>query len=56
VNSARQRAHATLAAKAPSADGPATADAPGDDQLLARLADAFEHADVDSLVSLVRPS
>ena len=56
VNSARQRAHATLAAKAPSADGPATADAPGDDQLLARLAEAFEHADVDSLVSLVRPS
>jgi RNA polymerase sigma-70 factor (ECF subfamily) len=57
VNSARQRAHATLAAKAPSPDAvtPAATDDP-DDALLTRLAHAFHHADVDTLVTLVRPT
>jgi RNA polymerase sigma-70 factor (ECF subfamily) len=53
VNSALQRARATLAAVAPSRDAPASVEA-ADAELLARYVDAFERYDMDALTSLVR--
>jgi RNA polymerase sigma-70 factor (ECF subfamily) len=53
VNSALQRARATLEAVAPSRDAPASVEA-ADAELLARYVDAFERYDMDALTSLVR--
>jgi RNA polymerase sigma-70 factor (ECF subfamily) len=52
VNSALQRARATIEQHLP-AGLPAAPD-PGERELLARYVDAFEHDDVDALVSLLR--
>jgi RNA polymerase sigma-70 factor (ECF subfamily) len=52
VNSALQRARATLAARDPDASRP-SAVAAGQKTLLARYVDAFERYDIDSLVSLL---
>ena len=52
VNSALQRARATLAARDPDASRP-PAVAAGQKALLARYVDAFERYDIDSLVSLL---
>jgi RNA polymerase sigma-70 factor (ECF subfamily) len=54
VTSARQRARATLRARA--ASGEVADGSPCRDPLLARVATAFEQSDVDRLVSLVRPA
>ncbi|MGH8972022.1 MAG: sigma-70 family RNA polymerase sigma factor [Acidimicrobiia bacterium] len=54
VNSALQRARATLAARQFDADGAAAEPADADQQaLLARYVDAFERYDIESLVSLL---
>ena len=53
INSALQRARATLAARAPSSAVPATAEAT-DRALLARYVDAFERYDISQLVALLR--
>ena len=53
INSALQRARATLAAQAPSSSVPATAEAT-DRALLARYVDAFERYDISQLVALLR--
>jgi RNA polymerase sigma-70 factor (ECF subfamily) len=52
VNSALQRARATLAAADPEASSPAPVD-PEQQALLARYVDAFERYDISSLVSLI---
>ena len=52
VNSALQRARATLAARDPDASGPAAV-AADQKALLARYVDAFERYDITSLVSLL---
>lgn len=53
VNSALQRARATLEAKGPpSAEAPGQLDAP-DRELLARYVEAFERYDMDALTSLI---
>jgi RNA polymerase sigma-70 factor (ECF subfamily) len=52
VNSALQRARATLEAAPVDADGPATVDA-DQQELLARYVDAFERYDITSLVALL---
>jgi RNA polymerase sigma-70 factor (ECF subfamily) len=54
VNSALQRARATLAASQSSVDDPSPPDDPERRLLLARYVDAFERFDVDELVSLLR--
>ena len=51
VNSALQRARATLQVESPPATGPTALDA-GQRELLARFLDAFERYDITSLVSL----
>lgn len=51
VNSALQRARATLAARSDDTPGSLTA---SQERLLNRYLDAFEHYDVDALVSLLR--
>jgi RNA polymerase sigma-70 factor (ECF subfamily) len=53
VNSALQRARATIAASGASADGPAAPLDQADRALLARYVDAFEHFDIDALVALL---
>ena len=53
VNSALQRARATLAATGATADGPAAPLSQDDHALLARYVDAFEHYDIDALVALL---
>jgi RNA polymerase sigma-70 factor (ECF subfamily) len=52
VNSALQRARATLAAAKPTADATASVDG-ADAELLARYVDAFERYDLDALTSLI---
>ena len=52
VNSALQRARATLDARALAPDGPPSIDA-ADGELLARYVDAFERYDMDALTSLI---
>jgi RNA polymerase sigma-70 factor (ECF subfamily) len=52
VNSALQRARATLDARALSPDGPPSVEA-ADGELLARYVDAFERYDMDALTSLI---
>lgn len=52
VNSALQRARATLAASDVSTDGPASVDV-ADAELLARYVDAFERYDMDALTDLI---
>lgn len=56
VNSALQRARATLAARAPSPerDGGTAELTPGEARLLARYVEAFERYDVDRLAALLR--
>ena len=53
VNSALQRARATLAANTPDADRPAAPIDQAGRALLARYVDAFEHYDIDALVALL---
>lgn len=53
VNSALQRARATLAADAPPARGPERL-TPAQETLLARYVDAFERYDVDALAAMLR--
>jgi RNA polymerase sigma-70 factor, ECF subfamily len=52
VNSALQRARATLEANEVSADGPVSLDA-ADAELLARYVEAFQNYDMDALTSLI---
>src|SRR5256885_4522252 len=53
VNSALQRARATLDARSPTAaDAPPTLEEP-DRELLARYVEAFERYDIEALVSLI---
>jgi RNA polymerase sigma-70 factor (ECF subfamily) len=54
VNSALQRARATLAAREVSTDDPAPALAQEDRVLLHRYVEAFERYDIDALTSLIR--
>jgi RNA polymerase sigma-70 factor (ECF subfamily) len=54
VNSALQRARATLDSVAPDAEGPAWVDDAEQQQLLSRYLDAFERYDVAALISLLR--
>ena len=53
VNSALQRARATLATSGATADGPAAPLSQDDNALLARYVDAFEHYDIVALVALL---
>ncbi len=53
VNSALQRARATIAASGATPDGAPTALDQADRALLARYVDAFEHYDIDALVALL---
>ncbi len=53
VNSALQRARATIAASGADADGAAAPLDQADSALLARYVDAFEHYDIDALVALL---
>jgi RNA polymerase sigma-70 factor (ECF subfamily) len=53
INSALQRARATLDAAGVSAELAPAADAAGDGELLARYVDAFERYDMDALTSLI---
>jgi RNA polymerase sigma-70 factor (ECF subfamily) len=53
VNSALQRARATIAASGATPDGPAAPMDQADRALLARYVDAFEHFDIDALVALL---
>ena len=53
VNSALQRARATLADRDVAVDDPAPAMGDGDRALLARYVDAFESFDIDALVALL---
>jgi RNA polymerase sigma-70 factor (ECF subfamily) len=54
VNSALQRARATLEASGASLGDPVPAMGQSDRELLARYVDAFERYDIDSLTSLIR--
>ena len=54
VNSALQRARATLAAKQVTASDPAEPTDPDQQALLRRYVDAFERYDMDSLTSLLQ--
>jgi RNA polymerase sigma-70 factor (ECF subfamily) len=53
VNSALQRARATIAATGATAEGTAAPLDQADRKLLARYVDAFEHYDIDALVALL---
>ncbi|HEY7524507.1 MAG TPA: sigma-70 family RNA polymerase sigma factor [Candidatus Limnocylindrales bacterium] len=54
VNSALQRARATLADRRPDSAAPPAELGPEQEQLLARYVDAFERYDMDALTSLLR--
>jgi RNA polymerase sigma-70 factor (ECF subfamily) len=54
VNSALQRARATLAQSDVDTDGPGSALEQDERELLARYVDAFERYDIDALTSLIR--
>ena len=54
VNSALQRARATLANRAPADTDPLRPDDPAQEELLARYVEAFEAYDMDALTALLR--
>ena len=54
VNSALQRARATLAKRAPADTEPLRPEDPAQQELLARYVDAFERYDMDALTALLR--